>query len=78
MEVMIKQWCCIYQPLDGFPDPSVLLSLSVSPAVIKDANEAVTSPTRSKPRGKYAKFTPEQQAAIGEYGSLYCKQVASC
>ena len=28
------------------------------------------------PRGKYAKFTPEQQAAIGEYASLYGNQAA--
>ena len=56
-----------FQPSDGLPDPSGPLSASVSPAVIKDANEAVRSATRSKPRGKYAKFTPKQQPAIGKY-----------
>ena len=65
-----------FQPLDGLPDPSGPLSASVSPAAIKDANEAVRSATRSKPRGKYAKFTPEQQAVIGEYASLDGNQAA--
>ena len=51
-------------------------SASVSPAVIKDANEAVRSATQSKPRGKHAKFTPEQQAAIDEYASLDGNQAA--
>ena len=62
--------CRYFQPLDGLPDSSGPLSASISPEVIKDANEAVRSATQSKPRGKYAKFTPEQQAAIGEYASL--------
>ena len=65
-----------FQPSDGLPDPSGPLSASVSPAVIKDANEAVRSVTRSKPRGKYAKFTPKQQAAIGKYASQHGNQAA--
>ena len=63
------------QPSDGLPYPIGPLSASVSPA-IKDANEAVRSVTQSKPRGKYVKFTPEQQAAIGEYASLDGSQAA--
>ena len=65
-----------FQPLDGLPDPSGPLSASVSPAAIKDAIEAVRSVTQSKPRGKYAKFTPEQQVAIGKYASLDSNQAA--
>ena len=42
------------QPSDSLPDPSGPLSVSVSPAPIKDANEPVRSATRSKPRGKCA------------------------
>ena len=61
------------QPSDGLPYPIGPLSAPVSPA-IKDTNEAVRSVTQSKPRGKYAKFTPEQQAAIGEYASLDASQ----
>ena len=63
-----------FQALDGLPDPSGPLSASVSPAAIKDAKEAVRSATWSKPRGKYATFTPEQQVAIGEYASLHGNQ----
>ena len=43
---------------------------SVSPAAIKEANKAVKSVTsvgKSKWRGSYVKFSPEQQAAIGKY-----------
>ena len=29
-------------------------------------------------RKRYAKFTPEQQAAIGEYASLHSNQLAIC
>ena len=55
------------------PAPTGSLSTSISPAVIKDANEAVKSAVtpRSKSRGAYAKHTPEQQAAIGKYASTY-------
>ena len=65
-----------FQPSDALPDPSRPLSASISPAVIKDANEAVRSATRSKSRGKYAKLIPEQQAVIGKYASLYGNQAA--
>ena len=51
-----------FQLLDGLPDPCGPMSASVSPAVIKDTNEAVRSATRSKPRGKYAKFTVARAA----------------
>ncbi len=55
------------------PDPTGPLSASLSSAVIKEANEAVTAETRSKGkrRGSYATFTPEQQAEIGTYASLH-------
>ena len=49
------------------PDPSGPPSVSISPAAIKEANDAVKSVTsegKSKWRGSYIKFTPEQQAAI--------------
>ncbi len=54
------------------------LSTHVSPGAIKDANEAVRNVSQgsSKPRGKYAKFTPEQKASIGEYASLHGNQAA--
>ena len=65
-----------FQPSDRLPDPSGPLSASVSPVTIKDANEAVRSTTQSKPRVKYAKFIPKQQAAIGKYASLHGNQVA--
>ncbi len=66
-----------FQTVDALPDTSGPLSASLSPAAIKDVNEAVRSPTRvTKPRGKYAIFTPEQQAVIGEYASLHGNQVA--
>ena len=60
------------------PDPNGALSASVSPAVIKGANKAVMSESsekKSKRRGSYAKFSPEQQAAIGKYASLNGNQV---
>ena len=44
--------CCYFQPSDSLPDLSGLLSASVSPAVIKDANKAVRSATRSHARGR--------------------------
>ena len=68
-----------FKPADDLPDPSGSLSSSVSPATIILANEAVKSDTSgsgSKPRGKYAKLIPEQQAAIGTYASLHCNQAA--
>jgi len=47
---------------------------AVSPAPIKEANEAVKSVTnegKSKQRGSYTKFSTEQQAALGKYGSTH-------
>ena len=65
------------QPLDTLPDPNGCLSSSVSHSAIKDANKAVRSATHATtPRGRYAKFTPEQQAAMGEYASLHGNQAA--
>ena len=61
------------------PNPNGSLSASVSPAVIKEANEAVKSVTSGgkRRRGSYAKFSPEQQAAIGKYASLHSNQAAN-
>lgn len=60
------------------PAPTGSLSTSISPAAIKDANEAVKSAVtpRSKSRGAYAKHTPEQQAAIGKYASMHGNKAA--
>ena len=67
--------CRYFKPLDAgtVPDPSRRLSAHVSPEAIKDANEAVRNASQgsSKLRGKYAKFTPEQNASICEYASLH-------
>ena len=62
------------------PDPKGALSASVSPATIKEANKAVMSESSEKKRwrGSYAKFSPEQQAAIGKYASLNGNQAAIC
>ena len=46
---------------------------------IKEANEAVKSAiceSKSKRRGSYSKFSPEQQAAIGRYASINGNQAA--
>ena len=67
--------CQYFKPLDvgAIPDPSRSLSAHVSPGAIKDTNEAVRNASQgsSKLRGKCAKFTPEQNASIGEYASLH-------
>ena len=59
---------------DNLPSPTGHLSSSVSPVTIKAANEAAResalTPT-SKSRGTYAKYTPVQQAMIGEYASIH-------
>ena len=61
------------------PSPSTgVLSHSLGPAAIKAANEAVEharNKTRKR-RGSYAKFTPEQQAAIAKYASIHGNQAA--
>ena len=63
---------------DVLPRPSGTLSSSISPAAIKQANEAVKSALTpvSKARGAYSKYTPEQQAMMGEYASLHDNQAA--
>ena len=56
----------------NFPNLNGSLLASVSPAPIKEANKAeksVTNDGKSKRRGSYAKFSTEQQAALGKYGS---------
>ena len=52
---------------------------SVSPTAIKDANEAVRNTlelSRSTESREYVKFTPAQQAPIGEYASMHGNQAA--
>ena len=59
--------------LTKLPNPNGELSASVSPAAIKEAYVAVKnaiSERKSKQRGSYSKFSPEQQAAIGKYASI--------
>ena len=60
-----------FKPSSSLPDPRGQLFAVMSPEVIKEANEAVekaaTSGRKDKRRGSYAKFTPDQQAAIGKY-----------
>jgi hypothetical protein len=72
--------CIVSSPKrSDLSDPSGSLSASVSPAAIKEANDAarsVTSEGKSKRRGSYAKFTPEQQAAIEKYFALHGNQAA--
>ena len=50
----------------SLPDPRELLSAIVSNAALNGSNEAATG-GNVKPGEIYAKFTPEQHAAIGEY-----------
>ena len=58
------------------PSPYGSLSTSISPAAIKDANTVVkqyadlSSQAAAKPKGTYAKFNPENQAAIAKYASI--------
>ena len=59
---------------DNLPSPMGHLSFSMSPATIKAANEAVRESALTptfKSRGTYAKYTPVQQAMIGEYASMH-------
>ena len=67
-----------FLPLDTLPHPSGPPSTRISSAAIKDINEAVRNASQgsSKPRGKYAKFTPEQKASDGKYASLHSNQAA--
>ena len=70
----------IYQGFEAerTPDPSEPLSVSISPAAIKEANDAVKSVGKSKSekRGSYAKFTLDQQAEIGKYALMHGNQAA--
>ena len=63
-----------FASVDSLPSPRGPLSRTLSPATISDVNKAVMDASktqRSKPRGKYAKLTPEQQAEIGKYASMH-------
>ena len=67
--------------LPQVPSPHGPLSSSLSPATIKDANTAVKQcadreSTAMKPRGPYAKFTPEDQAAIAKYALWHGNKAA--
>jgi hypothetical protein len=69
-----------FKPSGSLPDPRGQLSAVMSPEAIKEANEAVekaaTSRRKGKQRGSYAKFTPDQQAAIGKYAAVHGNQAA--
>ena len=70
---------CYFAKASKLPNPNGELSASISPAAIKEANEAVkrvTCERKSKRRGSYSKFLPEQQAVIRKYTSLNGNQVA--
>ena len=61
------------------PNPNGDLSASVSPAAIKEANEAVESAIcerKSKRRVSYSKFSPEQRAEVRKYASINGNQAA--
>ena len=64
-----------FKPSDDLlPSPTGHLSSSVNPDTIKAANEAVRESALTltlKSRGTYAKYTPAQQAMIGEYASMH-------
>ena len=83
----VHQFCCLtmalyryLKPADyNLPSPTGHLSSSMSPATIKAANEAVRESTLTltfKSRGTYPKYTPTQQAMIGEYASMHGNLVA--
>ena len=59
--------------LDSLPDTSGPLSEKLTSATIHDANEAARGATskQSAKRGRYAKFTPEQQAEVARYVLMY-------
>ena len=58
---------------DGvLPCPTGSLASTVSPATIKEANDAVKTVLSSKTqsRGSYTKYTQEQRAMIGDYSAI--------
>ena len=66
-----------FKPATDLPNPKGSLSKCVSPATIKDANEAVkNSPKPAKSRGTYAKLTPKKQAEIAQYAVLHGNKAA--
>ena len=72
-----------FQPSHNLPDPSRLLSASLSPAVIMRLWEVrhveVSKSARDMftPTGQYGKFTLKQQVAIGKCASLHTNQALS-
>ena len=63
-----------FASVDSLPSPRGPLACALTPATISDVNKAVMDSSkaqRSKPRGKYSKLTPEQQAQIGKYASMH-------
>ena len=66
-----------FKPATDLPNPKGSLSKCLSPATIKDANEAVkNSPKPAKSSGTYAKLTPEKQAEIAQYAVLHGNKAA--
>ena len=65
------------QTVDSLPSPRGPLSIRMSPASIQEANKAVRdAPKRSKSRGKYSKYKPEQQAQVAKYAVEFGIQAA--
>ena len=66
---------CYFKPADDvLPSTTGFLLSSVSPATIRAANKAVKESAltpSSNSRGAYARYTPAQQAKIGEYASIH-------
>ena len=60
-----------FASVDSLPSPRGPLSCALTPATISDAVMDSSKAQRSKPRGKYSKLTPEQQAQIGKYASMH-------
>ena len=64
-----------FTPVTSLPTPSGPLSVSLTPAAIRHANDAVRSvsePSSSrhgKSRGTYSKISPEKQEVIGRYAA---------
>ena len=64
----------IVKPVTEGPNLCGPLSSTLTPATVKDANTAIKScagSSAAKPMGTYAKFTPNEQAAIAKYASLH-------
>ena len=81
MGAKVRRWHFNKQ-VPEVPSPYSSLSSFISPAAIKDANTVVkqcadlSSQAAAKPRGTYAMFTRENQAAIAKYAFLHGNKAA--